>query len=187
MKLGGREKGLALGLAAVLALGLGLRLANRNGGGSPPGPIDAAAPAAAGKAPVHEVVSVDLGVLHPRGGEFTLGRDPFSYAPEPTPPPPPPPPPTPPPTPPPYRPPPPPPGPTPPPIGDLEFLGSFGPPGSRIAVVTSGDEIFNVRQGAVLQGKFIIREIGYESVAIAFVGFPDAAPQRLAAGGAGHH
>ena len=37
----------------------------------------------------------------------------------------------------------------------------------------------------MLEGKFIVQEIGFESVAIAFVGFPDAEPVRLAAGGGG--
>jgi hypothetical protein len=46
----------------------------------------------------------------------------------------------------------------------------------------SGGEIYNVREGAILEGKFIVQEIGFESVAIAFVGFPDP-PVRLAAGG----
>ena len=45
----------------------------------------------------------------------------------------------------------------------------------------SGEELYNVREGAVLEGKFIVQEIGFESVAIAFVGFPDAPP--AAAGG----
>jgi hypothetical protein len=81
--------------------------------------------------------------------------------------------------------PPPPPVPQPPSADHLRYLGSFGPPARRIAVVLSGDELHNVRQGAVLEGKFIVREIGYESLAIAFVGFPDAEPRRLPAGGPG--
>jgi hypothetical protein len=124
-------------------------------------------------------------VLRPQENRYGIGRDPFSYEPDPPPPTPPPPPPTPPPTPPPNVPPPPPPPPQPPPIGHLKYLGSFGPPSARIAVIMSGSELYNVRQGAVLEGKFIVQEIGFESVAIGFVGFPDAPPQRLAAGGGG--
>ena len=76
-----------------------------------------------------------------------------------------------------------PPPPTPPPLDHLRFLGSFGPPDRRIAVVMSGEELHNVREGAVLEGKFIVHEIGYESLAIAFVGFPQEPPRRLPVGG----
>jgi hypothetical protein len=75
--------------------------------------------------------------------------------------------------------------PQPPSAAHLRYLGNFGPPERRIAVVLSGDQLHNVRQGAVIEGQFIVQEIGYESLAIGFVGFPDAPPQRLPAGGAG--
>ena len=81
--------------------------------------------------------------------------------------------------------PPPPPVPQPPSTDHLRYLGSFGPPDRRIAVVIAGGELHNVREGAVLEGRFIVREIGYESLAIAFVGFPEAEPRRLPAGGTG--
>jgi hypothetical protein len=69
-----------------------------------------------------------------------------------------------------------------PPLFSYEYLGNFGPPGNRIAVFSDGNEIVNVRQGEVLEGKFIVAQIGYESVDIKFVGFPDEPPQRLAVG-----
>ena len=165
MKLGSREKRLLLGLAGVLALGLAVRATNRNDDAAPLGPTGAppSAQASSATAPVREVVALDLGVLRPQENRYGIGRDPFSYEPDPPPPTPPP----------------------PPSIAHLKYLGSFGPPSARIAVIMSGSELYNVRQGAVLEGKFIVQEIGFESVAIGFVGFPDAPPQRLAAGGGG--
>ena len=63
------------------------------------------------------------------------------------------------------------------------FLGSFGPDGRKIAVFTDDDDILNALEGDVLNKKFIVGPIGYESVEMGFVGFPDAPPTRLAAGG----
>ncbi len=187
MKLGSREKRMLLGLAGVLALGLAVRASNRNDEAAPLGPTGAppSAQVSSATAPVREVVALDLAVLRPQENRYGIGRDPFSYAPEPPPPPPPTPPPPPPPTPTPYVTPTPPPPPPPPSIAHLKYLGSFGPPEARIAVIMSGNELYNVRAGAVLEGKFIVQEIGFESVAIGFVGFPDAPPQRVAAGGGG--
>jgi hypothetical protein len=77
--------------------------------------------------------------------------------------------------------PPPPPPPQPPPF-TLKFLGTFGPPQARIAVFSDEKSIYNVREGGVLQGKFLVARIGLESADIQFVGFPDVPPQRLAPG-----
>ena len=77
--------------------------------------------------------------------------------------------------------PPPPPKPQPPAFG-LRYLGSFGPESRRIAVFTDGEEIFNALVGDVIAGKFVVHDIGYESVAIAFVDFPDEPPRRFAIG-----
>ena len=188
MKVGPREKRLLGVLAGVIALVFVVRFAGGRAGTAAPGATGAPAGGEAAAPALREVVELDLGALDPRTGDYNLDRDPFRYGALPTPPPPPPPPP---PTP---RPvptprpedlgPPPPPPPPPPPSPDhLRFLGTFGPPSARIAVIVSGDEIYNVREGAVLEDKFVVQEIGYESVAIAFVGFPDAPPRRLAAGG----
>lgn len=68
--------------------------------------------------------------------------------------------------------PPPPPEPVPPPF-QMTYLGSFGTASRKIAVFTDGKEIYNVREGDVIEGKFIIAKIGYESVDVKFVGFPD--------------
>lgn len=69
-----------------------------------------------------------------------------------------------------------------PPAFTMRYLGSFGPPSRRIAVFSDEKGIYNVREGGVLQGKFLVAHIGYESVDIQFVGFPDAPPRRLAPG-----
>lgn len=191
MKLAARERRLLIGLGVVLVIALLVRWSGADSGavvGSAEG--GSAAGVADDAATVREVVPLDLAALRPKEGEIQIGRDPFRYGPIPTPPPPPPTPPPPPPPPPQIADvepalPPPPPVPQPPSADHLRYLGSFGPPAARIAVVLSGDELHNVRQGAVLEGKFIVQEIGYESLAIAFVGFPDAEPRRLPAGGPG--
>jgi len=139
------------------------------------------------------VVELELDRLeiHPR--DLTLGRDPFRFAPPPPPPPPPPP------------------SaeelerrrreeeerlrrleqerlerliPRPPEV-TLVYLGSFGPAARRVAVFSDAgrEKLYNALAGDVLEGKFIVDKIGYESVDLKFVGFPDAPAKRLAIGG----
>lgn len=72
--------------------------------------------------------------------------------------------------------------PTPPPV-DLQFLGSFGPRESLLAALTDGETIYNVREGETVAEKFRVDAIGYESVDIGYVEFPEAEPRRLPAGG----
>lgn len=72
-----------------------------------------------------------------------------------------------------------------PPPFTMSYLGNFGPPSRRLAVFSDGKTIYNAQEGEVLAGKFIVAEIGYESVDIRFVGFPDWPPQRLAVGPGG--
>jgi len=69
-----------------------------------------------------------------------------------------------------------------PPPFTLKYLGKFGPTNEPIAVFTDGKDILNVKQGAVIEGKFIVGQIGYESVEIQFVGFPNWPSQRLPIG-----
>jgi hypothetical protein len=69
-----------------------------------------------------------------------------------------------------------------PPPFTLKYLGNFGTAERRLAVFTDGKTIYNVREGGTIDGKFTVNHIGFESVDIGFVGFPDAAPQRLPAG-----
>jgi hypothetical protein len=64
----------------------------------------------------------------------------------------------------------------------MSYLGSFGPPEKRLAVFTDGKTIYNTQQGDVIAGKYVVAHIGYESVDIQFVGFPDWPAQRLAVG-----
>jgi hypothetical protein len=74
-------------------------------------------------------------------------------------------------------------GPVPPSVSGFKYLGSFGRDDNRIAVLISGEDILNLREGESFKESFLIREIGYESVAIGFVDFPDVPPARLPAGG----
>ena len=72
-----------------------------------------------------------------------------------------------------------PPKPQPPPV-DVTLLGIFGPERRRIAVLTDNEgTIINALEREVIREKFIVDRIGFESVDIGFVGFPDVAPQRL--------
>jgi hypothetical protein len=76
--------------------------------------------------------------------------------------------------------PPPPPTPTPkPPDIAFKFIGTFGPKDHPIAVVQQGDQVLNVRAGDTLLGKFILRKVGYESIDVGFVGFPDSETRRV--------
>jgi hypothetical protein len=181
-----REKGLlaALGLVAVVAalrfLGVGSEDFGLLGGGEGGGFEEGI-----------EIVTLDSERLEAPSGEYSVGRNPWAFAPPPRPEPrerpqpsveqrPEPRPPV-------ERPQPTqdaaPPKPKPPPV-DLDYLGSFGPPESRIAVFTDNEEtIYNAREGEVINDKFRVSAIGFESVDLEFVGFPDVAPARLQPGG----
>ena len=76
--------------------------------------------------------------------------------------------------------PPPPPTPTPrPPEVAFKFLGTFGPKDHPIAVIQQGEQVMNVRTGDTLFGKFILKKVGYESIDVGFVGFPETETRRL--------
>ena len=66
---------------------------------------------------------------------------------------------------------------------DLKFLGSFGSRHKRLAVFSDGVEIFNALEGGVLKDHFVIRQIGFESVDVGYLDYPDEPAIRLAAGG----
>ena len=70
-----------------------------------------------------------------------------------------------------------------PPDFQLTYLGCFGPKDRKIAVFTNGDDIYNVLVGDVLEDQFIVSHIGYESVDIKYVDFPDLPAKRLPVGG----
>lgn len=71
--------------------------------------------------------------------------------------------------------------PQPPPV-TLAFLGTFGPRDAPIAVFSGDEVIYNARQGDVIEEKFIVRQIGLESVDLGFVGFPEDVTERLGVG-----
>jgi hypothetical protein len=76
--------------------------------------------------------------------------------------------------------PPPPPTPTPvPPEISFKFIGTFGPKDRPIAVLVSGDQLVNARAGDVVFERFILRNVGYESVDIGFVGYPPSVTKRV--------
>ncbi|MGE0641609.1 MAG: hypothetical protein AB7G12_11125 [Thermoanaerobaculia bacterium] len=202
MKLAPRERRLLqiLGGIAAIALLRFLYLAASppDTGGGPgvvaaAGPRPAARPRGGQKELPTEVVPLDTDRLEIEPHDLSSGRDPFRYGPPPPPPPPPP--------------------PTaeelerrrreeeerlrrleearrlalipkPPPV-TLVYLGSFGPERRRIAVFTdeSGENLYNARAGDVVEEKFIVDRIGYESVDLKFVGFPDEPAKRLPIGG----
>lgn len=65
------------------------------------------------------------------------------------------------------------------PTVSLRYLGNFGPAGKKIAVLSDGQQIYNALEGDVINGRLIVARIGYESVDIRFVDFPDAPAQRV--------
>ncbi len=76
--------------------------------------------------------------------------------------------------------PPPPPPPTPrPPEITFRFIGTFGVKEHPIAVVQQGDQVLIVRAGDTLFGKFVLKKVGYESIDVGFVDFPEAESKRL--------
>jgi hypothetical protein len=75
-------------------------------------------------------------------------------------------------------PPPPPPPPVPPPI-PFQFTGTFGPRRQPVAVIVEGDKLTIVKTGDVVDQKFINRNVGYESLDVGFVGFPEKEVRRL--------
>jgi hypothetical protein len=168
--------------------------------GSPMGKIPGAGQEV--KPPVEEIVDLKVADLQPQQHQYQVGRDPWHFA---EPPPPPPPPPIKPPPPPTkeeleaqraaeaelarqraeaeriareeaMR-------PKPPQFG-MKCIGKFGPAESPIAVFVGpdGKTIQNVRQGGVIDGKFILSQVGYESVEIRYVDFPNEPPLRLPIG-----
>jgi hypothetical protein len=183
-----RRKKLLLGLlAVVLVVFLGFRLAPLLAGGSGFAGPDLKTDGVT----TSQVADLDLSRLEAEPRDYDPGRDPFRF----------------------YDPPPPkPPGPTAeelaaleaarraamkpaepappqpdagprPPVIELSYLGSFGPKQRPIAVLTDGDQIYNALEGDVLQGQFVVSNIGLESVDLAYVDFPELPPARLAVGG----
>ena len=66
-----------------------------------------------------------------------------------------------------------------PPEVNFKFIGTFGPRDRPIAVLLMGDQLLNAHVGDVVFDRFILRNIGYESVDIGFVGYPPASTRRV--------
>jgi len=82
------------------------------------------------------------------------------------------------------HPPPPPPPPVPvPPQFTYKYIGTFGSPSNPIATFSGNGQIINVRTGDTIDGRFVLRNIGIESVDIGYVGFPPDVHTRVPIGG----
>ena len=69
-----------------------------------------------------------------------------------------------------------------PPAFTYKYIGTFGSAASPIATFSGNGEIINVRVGETIDGKFILKNIGIESVDIGFVGFPPNKTTRVPLG-----
>lgn len=69
-----------------------------------------------------------------------------------------------------------------PPQFTWKFIGMFGPPGRPLATFARDGEIVNAKVGDIIDGKFVLRRIGIESVEIGFNGFPADVTQRVPLG-----
>ena len=67
----------------------------------------------------------------------------------------------------------------PPPKFDKKFIGYFGPNGRTVAVFREGEKIEVAAAGGVLDEKFIVRTIGFRSVEIGYVGYPEEVTKRV--------
>lgn len=124
---------------------------------------------------------VELAQMEPEVRNYDVNRDPFRFGPAPRPEPPPTPPPRPQPKPQPQPQPPEPQGPALPAL-DLSYLGRFGPTNRPIAVLSDGENIYNVREGEVVDDDFRVQSINLESIDLEYVDFPDQPARRLPVG-----
>ncbi len=69
-----------------------------------------------------------------------------------------------------------------PPAITFAYVGSFGPPSRRIAVLSDGASTYNAMVGEVIAGKFRLEAIGFESIDIGYVDFPDLPAVQLPVG-----
>lgn len=70
-----------------------------------------------------------------------------------------------------------------PPAVDIVYLGTIGRNDDPVAVFSDGSAIYNALTGDLVKDQFQVHRIGYESVDLLFVGFPDEPAVRLAIGG----
>lgn len=66
-----------------------------------------------------------------------------------------------------------------PPAIPYRALGIFGPREKPIVTFEDGPRLINAREGDVLDGRFILRRVGRESVDFAFVGLPPEITRRI--------
>ena len=66
-----------------------------------------------------------------------------------------------------------------PPAIPYRALGVFGPRERPIVTFEEGARLINAREGDVLDGRFILRRVGRESVDFAFVGLPPEITRRI--------
>lgn len=69
-----------------------------------------------------------------------------------------------------------------PPSFTYKYLGFFGPPDKKLAVFSDGRDIIDAFEGETLSDKFILKNIGFESVTIGFVDFPEDITQKIEVG-----
>ncbi|HEY6843619.1 MAG TPA: hypothetical protein VI391_05575 [Thermoanaerobaculia bacterium] len=69
-----------------------------------------------------------------------------------------------------------------PPQFPYHYIGTFGTAANPIATFSGNGQIVNVRVGQTIDGKFILRSIGIESVEISYVGFPPDLTTRIPIG-----
>lgn len=69
-----------------------------------------------------------------------------------------------------------------PPAVDIIYLGTMGRDDDPVAVFSDGSAIYNALTGDLVKDQFQVQRIGYESVDLLFVGFPDEPAVRLAIG-----
>lgn len=66
-----------------------------------------------------------------------------------------------------------------PPSVPYRALGIFGPREKPIVTFEDGGRLINAREGDILDGRFILRRVGRESVDFAFVGLPPEITRRI--------
>ncbi len=66
-----------------------------------------------------------------------------------------------------------------PPAIPFRALGIFGPNERPIVTFEDGPRLINAREGDILDGRFILRRVGRESVDFAFVGLPPEITRRI--------
>jgi hypothetical protein len=66
-----------------------------------------------------------------------------------------------------------------PPAIPFRALGVFGPREKPIVTFEDGPRLINAREGDVLDGRFILKRVGRESVDFAFVGLPPEITRRI--------